>query len=92
MGKRRLAKVPSAKEKRQAKSRWTTWALVGGAAAIVGVMIVLVVTQSGTNPRPGEAHVGKAAPDFTLQLFNGESVTLSSLKGKAVVVNFWGST
>jgi len=37
------------------------------------------------------AQVGSPAPDFTLQLFNGQSVTLSSLRGKPVVVNFWHS-
>lgn len=92
MGKRRLAKAPSAKEKRQAKSRWTTWALVGGAAVVIGVMVALVVMQSGTKPTPGKAHVGELAPDFTLRLFNGQSVTLSSLKGKPVLINFWAST
>ena len=92
MGKRRLAKAPSAKEKRQAKSRWTTWALVGGTVVVVGLMLALVVTQSGSKPTPGKGFVGKPAPDFTLQLFNGQSITLSSLKGKAVLVNFWGST
>jgi cytochrome oxidase Cu insertion factor (SCO1/SenC/PrrC family) len=37
------------------------------------------------------ARIGNPAPDFTLELFNGQSVTLSSLKGKPVVVNFWHS-
>ena len=92
MAKRRLAKAPSAKEKRQAKSQWTTWALVGGAVVIVGVMIALVVMQSGPKPIPGKAHVGNPAPNFTLRLFNGESVTLFSLKGKPVLLNFWAST
>jgi peroxiredoxin len=58
---------------------------------IIGVMIALVVMQSGPKPTPGKAHVGNPAPDFTLQLFNGESVSLSSLKGKPVVVSFWAS-
>lgn len=34
---------------------------------------------------------GKPAPDFTLRDRNGEQVTLSSLRGKWVVVEFWGS-
>jgi cytochrome c biogenesis protein CcmG/thiol:disulfide interchange protein DsbE len=92
MGKRRLAKTPSAKEKRQAKSRWTTWALVGGAVAVIGVMVTLVVTQSGPQQTSGGAHVGNPAPDFTLRLFNGDSLTLASLKGKPVFLNFWAST
>ena len=91
MGKRRLAKAPSAKEKRQVKSRWTAWALIGGAGVIIGVMIALVMWQRGGKDLPGAPQAGKPAPDFTLRLLSGESVTLASLKGKAVVVNFWGS-
>lgn len=34
---------------------------------------------------------GKPAPDFTLRDRNGQEVTLSSLRGKWVVVYFWGS-
>ncbi len=35
--------------------------------------------------------VGQIAPDFTLTDLNGNSVTLSSLKGKAVLINFWAT-
>lgn len=35
--------------------------------------------------------VGKPAPDFTLQTFSGEDITLSEQQGKVVIVNFWGS-
>ncbi|MBI3243589.1 MAG: TlpA family protein disulfide reductase [Chloroflexi bacterium] len=31
------------------------------------------------------------APDFTLTTFDGETIPLSSLRGKVVVVNFWAS-
>lgn len=34
---------------------------------------------------------GKPAPDFTLKNLAGEDFTLSSLKGKYVVLDFWGS-
>ena len=33
--------------------------------------------------------VGQIAPDFTLTDLNGNSITLSNLKGKAVLLNFW---
>jgi cytochrome c biogenesis protein CcmG/thiol:disulfide interchange protein DsbE len=95
MAKRRLARTtPSGKEKRRAKSRWTTWAVVGGLAVAIGVVIAVVAFQSGSKVGPGAsgtAHVGSPAPDFTLRLFNGESITLSSLKGKPVLLNFWAS-
>lgn len=33
--------------------------------------------------------VGNRAPDFTLPTIDGESVTLSDLRGKIVMINFW---
>lgn len=35
--------------------------------------------------------VGNLAPDFELQTLEGKSITLSSLKGKKVILNFWAS-
>ncbi len=35
--------------------------------------------------------VGKEAPDFTLPSANGDSISLSSLKGKVLLVDFWAS-
>lgn len=34
---------------------------------------------------------GQTAPDFTLKTYDGKSISLSSLKGKIVVVAFWWS-
>lgn len=34
---------------------------------------------------------GKEAPDFTLKTINGDSLTLNSLRGKYVLVDFWAS-
>src|SRR4051812_27247609 len=35
--------------------------------------------------------IGKPAPDFTLQTLDGKKLTLSDLRGKAVVLNFWAT-
>ena len=35
--------------------------------------------------------VGRTAPEFALQSFNGEEVKLSDFRGKTVLVNFWAS-
>lgn len=35
--------------------------------------------------------VGKNAPEFSLKLFDGKRVSLSELKGKTVLLNFWAS-
>ena len=34
---------------------------------------------------------GDKAPDFTVEMFNGEKITLSQLKGKVVLINFWAT-
>ena len=41
-------------------------------------------------PKPSPL-IGKEAPDFTLNLYDGGELTLSDLKGKTVLVNFWAS-
>jgi len=39
----------------------------------------------------GEPRVGYLAPDFTLQSIDGQSVQLSALRGKSVVINYWAT-
>ena len=34
---------------------------------------------------------GDKAPDFTVEMVTGEKITLSSLKGKVVLINFWAT-
>lgn len=38
----------------------------------------------------GQVKAGMA-PDFTINTFDGQQVTLKSLRGKVVVINFWAS-
>lgn len=46
----------------------------------------------GVNSQGRLASINPApAGDFTLQGFDGESITLSELRGKVVVLNFWSS-
>ena len=35
--------------------------------------------------------IGKYVPDFTIQLLDGDELTLSSLKGKVILLDFWAS-
>ena len=59
------------------------WALVrtGGAPGGLGINNVF-----------GEVPIKEGpAPDFSLQVFGGESVRLSDLKGKVVMIDFWSS-
>jgi cytochrome c biogenesis protein CcmG, thiol:disulfide interchange protein DsbE len=89
MGKRRLTRPGSTKEKKRTRSRWITWAVIGGVLLVAGGVAVYLMSRS-----PGEtaARTGSAAPDFTLRLLNGQSLALSSLRGRPVLVNFWHST
>jgi cytochrome c biogenesis protein CcmG/thiol:disulfide interchange protein DsbE len=88
MGKRRLTRSSSVKEKRQTRSRWITWAIVGGLVLVIGGLVIYLTTRG-----PGEtARTGNPAPNFTLRLLNGQSVTLANLRGRPILVNFWHST
>lgn len=67
-------------------------------ALVVVLMGGLFATALVLASRPGNRpKVGDVAPDFTLQLYKdyqagmGDSLTLSKLKGKVVVINFWAS-
>ncbi|MBP9112520.1 MAG: TlpA family protein disulfide reductase [Polyangiaceae bacterium] len=42
--------------------------------------------------KPDYAGIDRIAPDFTLKNQKGENVTLSSYRGKVVVLNFWMSS
>ncbi len=45
-----------------------------------------------TTPRPPEQpRTGYTAPDFSLDTLDGERITLSTLRGQAVIVNFWAT-
>lgn len=46
-------------------------------------------TTTGATPGPTAPVVGHLAPDITLRDLSNNPVTLSSLKGKVVALNFW---
>jgi cytochrome c biogenesis protein CcmG/thiol:disulfide interchange protein DsbE len=87
MGKRRLPRS-HARPSAPAKSHWKFWTAAGAVALIVAIGIGYYAFWY----EPERARVGQPAPDFTLRLFNGERVALSSLRGTPVLVNFWHST
>lgn len=71
--------------------RWGATVLgvvVLGAIWIAVSQVPASATTGGAIPTPRE---GFLAPDFTLETLQGETVTLSDLRGKAVVVNLWAS-
>lgn len=70
---------------KRAPARWgrlLVWAVLLGLLGLIGWKM----WQSGL------AQVSSGpAPDFTLNTFDGQTLRLSDLRGKAVVVNFWAS-
>jgi peroxiredoxin len=57
--------------------------------AMVLLAVLAACGCSKKDEKPAVA--GNPAPDFTLKDLSGKEVTLSSLKGKVVLVNFWAT-
>jgi cytochrome oxidase Cu insertion factor (SCO1/SenC/PrrC family) len=64
------------------------WTVVGVLVLVVGGIAAYLITSGPA----AQARTGSPAPDFTLRLFNGESIALASLRGRPVLINFWHST
>lgn len=61
---------------------------------VVGLIILLWTGLARKEPLTGAsgvAQINRPAADFTLPLFSGGNITLSSLRGNPVVLNFWAS-
>ena len=58
---------------------------------IAGGFIWLLFQPSKDTAPAGGIGVGQAAPNFTLSDNHGHQVSLSSLRGHAVIINFWAS-
>jgi cytochrome c biogenesis protein CcmG/thiol:disulfide interchange protein DsbE len=58
----------------------------------VGVLGLLAILALGLRrAQQGPITVGDKVPNFTLTTFEGETINLTDLKGKVVVLNFWAS-
>jgi thiol-disulfide isomerase/thioredoxin len=73
----------------------------GGRSPLVLVVIAVIVAgmlyfgfhaarRAGLSHTPGLGFA-TPAPDFTLESLDGKSMTLSDLRGKAVLLNFWAT-
>jgi cytochrome c biogenesis protein CcmG, thiol:disulfide interchange protein DsbE len=74
---------PSEVKSRPHWGRLFAWLLLAGLLALLGLSLV--------RSQAGPVQVGKPAPAFSLTTFEGQTLTLESLRGKVVVVNFWAS-
>lgn len=61
--------------------------------AILGVLLLALVfaLYSSFVQDPSEVKAGRDAPNFSRPQLHGPDLKLSDFKGKAVVLNFWGS-
>lgn len=55
------------------------------------VVVVIGFFAFGLKARGEVQPSAGAAPDFTLQTFDGQTIKLADLRGKVVVINFWAS-
>jgi peroxiredoxin len=80
---------------------WRTGAIVAAVVAVLVVGVVLLV-RSGVNGGSGQVNAppatvhgtlaqGQPAPDFSASTLQGSQLTLSSLRGKPVLINFFAS-
>lgn len=90
---------------RKKQSTLRLWLLVA-LLVVVGALIFMLPTGEETSVEQNDATAetvadetetttlvkeGMQAPDFTVTMFDGTTQTLSALKGKVVLVNFWAT-
>lgn len=64
---------------------------------VIGALLIFwnpAEVKAQERPTPEQATLvkdGEAAPNFTVNMFDGSTVKLSDLKGKVVLLNFWAT-
>lgn len=78
------------------KSNKSLWVML---ALIVLIIVAILLLPSGEVGKESETQTesttlvkaGDTAPDFTVEMVDGSSVTLGDLKGNVVLLNFWAT-
>lgn len=65
--------------------------VIGTGLVLVFVISLLAVMWFGLAKAKSTQRDSGTAPDFTLKGYDGRTVTLSELRGKVVIINFWAS-
>ena len=77
-------------KKRANRSIWFLLIII----VVLGALILLLPSCAEQQKGVDEytlVSVDASAPNFTVDMFNGSKVSLSDLKGKVVLVNFWAT-
>ena len=77
----------------KARRRWRLGPIIviGGFVVFAALSSSIVAWHAPAPPSDLSPPLGYQAPDFTLPLFSGGTLSLHSLMGKPVVLNFWAS-
>ena len=73
------------------RSRPRIGARWGCLALLLGVILATIILGAQLAERNRGRPASGPAPDFQLQLFTGETIGLSELRGQVVLLNFWAS-
>jgi cytochrome c biogenesis protein CcmG/thiol:disulfide interchange protein DsbE len=68
--------------------------LATAALIVIGFLGILVwgmLNQQPITGLSGITMVDRPAPDFTLTTFEGKTISLTDLRGKPIIINFWAS-
>lgn len=83
---------------RKKKSNGHLWVML--ALIVIIIAVIFLLPSCGNRSAKGGASqsdsttlvkVGDPAPDFSVALFDGSHLTLSELRGKVVLLNFWAT-
>ena len=87
----RIQPLPTS-SRRGGANREVWMVVLGGFIGLVVVAIVWMVSARFAEPlMPAAAETNRPAPDFSLSTIDGKILHLNDLRGKIVVVNFWGT-
>jgi peroxiredoxin len=86
------------------KKRGSTLTLAALLVVLIALVVAIILWPVEAKAANGSAptaqqdieattliHAGDVAPDFTVEMLDGSSITLSELRGKVVLVSFWAT-